>query len=189
MVPLSAIDISAPVAKAFGSHGLGFAAGLISAGAVAGLTSVLLVLLLGQSRVFFAMSRDGLLPPIFSAVHPRFGTPHISTMLVGGIVALIAGFVPLGELAKLANIGTLFAFVIVSIGVVVLRYTDPGRRRPFRTPWVPVVPALSVVGCLGLMALLPWATWRRFLIWLAIGLAVYFLYGVRHSRVRLNAAK
>ena len=189
MVPLSAIDISAPVAKAFGSHGLGFAAGLISAGAVAGLTSVLLVLLLGQSRVFFAMSRDGLLPPIFSAVHPRFGTPHISTMLVGGIVALIAGFVPLGELAELANIGTLFAFVIVSIGVVVLRYTDPGRRRPFRTPWVPVVPALSVVGCLGLMALLPWATWRRFLIWLAIGLAVYFLYGVRHSRVRQNAAK
>ncbi len=189
MVPLSEIDISAPVARAFSSHGLDFAAGVISAGAVAGLTSVLLVLLLGQSRVFFAMSRDGLLPPVFSAVHARYGTPHLSTMLVGGIVAVIAGFVPLGELAELANIGTLFAFVIVSIGVIVLRRKDPGRRRPFRTPWVPFLPIASVCGCLYLMAALPIATWIRFLVWLAIGLVVYFVYGVHHSRVQKAAAK
>jgi APA family basic amino acid/polyamine antiporter len=189
MVPLSQIDISAPVAKAFGAHGLGFAAGLISAGAVAGLTSVLLVLLLGQSRVFFAMSRDGLLPPVFSAVHPRFGTPHLSTLLVGGIVAVVAGFVPLGELAHLANIGTLFAFVIVSIGVIVLRRTEPERRRPFRTPLVPLLPLASVAGCLYLMAALPWDTWVRFLVWLAIGLVIYFVYGMRHSRVQRAAAK
>ena len=188
MVPLSAIDISAPVAKAFGSHGLGFAAALISAGAVAGLTSVLLVLLLGQSRVFFAMSRDGLLPPVFSAVHPRFGTPHLSTMLVGGIVAVIAGFVPLGQLAELANIGTLFAFVVVSIGIIVLRRSEPGRRRPFRTPLVPTLPIASVLGCLYLMSALPMATWIRFGVWLAIGLVIYFLYGVRHSRVQQTTA-
>jgi len=188
MVPLSQIDVSAPVAKAFGTHGLGFAAGLISAGAVAGLTSVLLVLLLGQSRVFFAMSRDGLLPPVFSAVHARFGTPHLSTILVGSIVAVIAGFVPLGQLAELANIGTLFAFVIVSIGVIVLRRTDPGRRRPFRTPLVPVLPIAAVAGCLYLMAALPRATWIRFLIWLAIGLVIYFVYSVHHSRVQRAAA-
>jgi APA family basic amino acid/polyamine antiporter len=187
MVPLSQIDVSAPVAKAFGTHGLGFAASLISAGAVAGLTSVLLVLLLGQSRVFFAMSRDGLLPPVFSAVHPRFGTPHLSTLLVGGIVAGVAGFVPLGELAHLANIGTLFAFVIVSIGVIVLRRTEPERRRPFRTPLVPLLPLASVAGCLYLMAALPWDTWVRFLVWLAIGLVIYFAYGIRHSRVQRGA--
>jgi basic amino acid/polyamine antiporter, APA family len=189
MVPLDQIDISAPVAKAFSSHGLDFAAGLISAGAVAGLTSVLLVLLLGQSRVFFAMSRDGLLPPVFSAVHARFGTPHLSTMLVGGIVAVIAGFVPLGDLAELANIGTLFAFVVVSIGVIVLRRTDPGRRRPFRTPLVPFLPIASVLGCFYLMSALPMATWIRFLVWLAIGFVIYFLYGVHHSRVQKAAAK
>jgi basic amino acid/polyamine antiporter, APA family len=189
MVPLDQIDISAPVARAFSSHGLDFAAGLISAGAVAGLTSVLLVLLLGQSRVFFAMSRDGLLPPVFSAVHARYGTPHLSTMLVGGIVAVIAGFVPLGDLAELANIGTLFAFVVVSIGVIVLRSTDPGRRRPFRTPLVPFLPIASVLGCLYLMSALPRATWIRFVIWLGIGLVFYFLYGIRHSRVQRAATK
>ncbi len=187
MVPLSAIDISAPVAKAFESHGLKFAAGVISAGAVAGLTSVLLVLLLGQSRVFFAMSRDGLLPPVFSAVHPRFGTPHVSTMLVGGIVALVAGFIPLGELAHLANIGTLFAFVVVSVGVIVLRRVDPDRRRPFRTPLVPLLPIGSVLGCAYLMSKLPMDTWIRFVVWLAIGLVIYFLYGIHHSRVQKAA--
>ena len=189
MVPLSAIDVSAPVAKAFGAHGLGFAASLISAGAVAGLTSVLLVLLLGQSRIFFSMSRDGLLPPLFSHVHPRFGTPHLSTILVGSVVSLFAGFVPLRTLAELANIGTLFAFVIVSIGVIVLRRTEPGRRRPFRTPWVPYLPIASVAGCLYLMAALPGDTWLRFVVWLAIGLAIYFLYSRRHSRVQLRAAR
>jgi APA family basic amino acid/polyamine antiporter len=189
MVPLDQIDISAPVARAFSSQGLDFAAGLISAGAVAGLTSVLLVLLLGQSRVFFAMSRDGLLPPVFSAVHARYGTPHLSTMLVGGTVAVIAGFVPLGDLAELANIGTLFAFVVVSLGVIVLRRTDPGRRRPFRTPLVPFLPIASVLGCIYLMAALPWATWIRFVVWLAIGLVIYFAYSRFHSRVQRAATE
>jgi len=189
MVPIDKIDIAAPVAAAFTFHGLDWAARIIAAGAVAGLTSVLLVLLLGQSRIFFAMSRDGLLPPVFSAIHPRFGTPHLSTMLVGGIVAVIAGFVPLGQLAELANIGTLFAFVVVSIGVIVLRRTDPNRRRPFRTPLVPLLPIAAVAGCFYLMSALPWATWLRFLIWLGLGFVVYFLYGIRHSRVQRAAVK
>jgi APA family basic amino acid/polyamine antiporter len=183
MVPLSEIDTSAPVAQAFRSHGLSAAAGLISAGAIAGLTSVLLVLLLGQSRIFFSMSRDGLLPPVFSHVHPRFGTPHLSTILVGGIVSLIAGFVPLKELAELANIGTLFAFVIVAAGIVVLRRTEPDLPRPFRTPWVPWTPILTVLACGYLMSALPVATWLRFIAWLVIGLGIYGLYGRHHSRV------
>ncbi len=183
MVPLGEIDTSAPVAQAFRSHGLSFAGGLISAGAIAGLTSVLLVLLLGQSRIFFSMSRDGLLPAIFSAVHPRFGTPHVSTIGVGVIVAVIAGFVELKELAELANIGTLFAFVLVSIGILVLRKTEPERRRPFRTPWVPALPLLAAAGAFYLMAALPRATWIRFLVWLAIGLLIYFAYSRKHSRV------
>jgi APA family basic amino acid/polyamine antiporter len=183
MAPLSEIDTSAPVAQAFRRHGLDFAGGLISAGAIAGLSSVLLVLLLGQSRIFFSMSRDGLLPELFSAVHPRFGTPHVSTIGVGLIVAVIAGFVPLKELAELANIGTLFAFVIVSIGILVLRRTEPERRRPFRTPWVPVVPICAAAGSFYLMAALPLATWIRFLVWLVLGLAIYFGYSRRHSRV------
>jgi len=188
MVPLAEIDTSAPVAQAFRAHGLSAAAGLISAGAIAGLTSVLLVLLLGQSRIFFSMSRDGLLPPVFSHVHPRFGTPHLSTILVGGIVSLIAGFVPLKELAELANIGTLFAFVIVAAGIVVLRRTEPNLPRPFRTPWVPWTPILTVLACGYLMSALPAATWLRFVAWLVIGLGVYGLYGRRRSRVGLAAA-
>lgn len=183
MVPLSAIDVSAPVAQAFRHHGLDFAGGLISAGAIAGLSSVLLVLLLGQSRIFFSMSRDGLLPELFSAVHPRFGTPHIATIGVGIAVALIAGFVPLDELAELANIGTLFAFVVVAIGIVVLRRIEPDRPRPFRTPWVPGIPLLAAAGSFYLMAALPLETWIRFLVWLALGLGVYFGYSRHHSRV------
>jgi APA family basic amino acid/polyamine antiporter len=187
MVPLSEIDTAAPVAQAFRSHGLSAAAGLISAGAIAGLTSVLLVLLLGQSRIFFSMSRDGLLPPVFSHVHARFGTPHVSTILVGGIVSVIAGFVPLKDLAELANIGTLFAFVIVAAGIVVLRRTEPDLPRPFRTPWVPWTPILTVLACGYLMSALPAATWLRFVAWLMIGLVIYFLYSRHHSRVASQA--
>jgi len=183
MSPLSEIDRAAPVAVAFSRLGLGFAAGLISLGAIAGLTSVLVVMLLGQSRIFFAMSRDGLLPPVFSRVHPRFQTPHLSTLGVGVVVATLAALVPLEELVHLVNIGTLFAFVIVSAGVIVLRRTQPELARPFRCPWVPAVPLFAIAGCLYLMASLPWVTWERFLIWLAIGLVIYALYGRRHSRV------
>jgi APA family basic amino acid/polyamine antiporter len=183
MSPLAEIDRAAPVAVAFSRLGLDFAAGLISLGAIAGLTSVLVVMLLGQSRIFFAMSRDGLLPPVFSRVHPRFQTPHLSTIGVGVVVATLAALVPLEELVHLVNIGTLFAFVIVSAGVIVLRRTQPELPRPFRCPWVPVVPLFAIAGCIYLMASLPWVTWERFLIWLAIGLAVYAFYGRRHSRV------
>jgi APA family basic amino acid/polyamine antiporter len=183
MSPLAEIDRAAPVAVAFSRLGLDFAAGLISLGAIAGLTSVLVVMLLGQSRIFFAMSRDGLLPPVFSRVHPRFQTPHLSTIGVGVAVATLAALIPLEELVHLVNIGTLFAFVIVSAGVIVLRRTQPDLPRPFRCPWVPVVPLFAIAGCLYLMASLPWVTWERFGIWLVIGLAVYALYGRRHSRV------
>jgi APA family basic amino acid/polyamine antiporter len=187
MSPISEIDRAAPVAVAFSRLGLDFAADLISVGAIAGLTSVLVVMLLGQSRIFFAMSRDGLLPPLFSRVHPRFQTPHLSTMGVGAVVAALAALVPLEELVHLVNIGTLFAFVIVSAGVIVLRRTQPELPRPFRCPWVPVVPLFAIAGCLTLMASLPILTWERFGIWLAIGLAIYALYGRRHSRVATGA--
>jgi APA family basic amino acid/polyamine antiporter len=150
---------------------------------------VLLVLLLGQSRIFFAMSRDGLLPGLFSAVHAHYGTPHVATIGVGVIVAVIAGFVPLKELAELANIGTLFAFVVVSIGILVLRRTEPDRPRPFRTPWVPLLPLLAAGGSFWLMAALPSATWIRFLIWLGMGLVVYFGYSRHHSRVGRSPAE
>jgi APA family basic amino acid/polyamine antiporter len=187
MVPLAQIDTTAPLATAFRSHGRNFAAGLISVGAIVGLTSVLLVLLLGQSRILFAMSRDGLLPPFFARVHPRFRTPHLSTMLVGGLVALVSAFFPLGEIVELVSIGTLFAFVLVSIAVIVMRRLAPDQHRAFRCPWVPFIPLCSIAACGYLMASLPFVTWLRFFVWLAIGLALYALYGRRHSRVALDA--
>jgi APA family basic amino acid/polyamine antiporter len=188
MSPLAEIDRAAPVAVAFRRLGLDFAASLISLGAIAGLTSVLLVMLLGQSRVFFAMSRDGLLPAVFSRVHPRFQTPHLSTIGVGTAVALVAGLVPLRELVELVNIGTLFAFVIVSGGVIVLRRTEPGMARPFRCPWVPWVPLASIGACAYLMASLPAATWWRFVAWLVLGLAIYAFYSRRRSTLSVRGA-
>jgi APA family basic amino acid/polyamine antiporter len=159
----------------------------ISVGALVGLTTVMMILLLGQSRVFFAMSRDGLLPRFFSRVHPTRGTPYRSTILLGGIVAIVAGFTTIEELAELVNIGTLFAFVVVAIGVVVLRRTRPDLPRSFRTPLVPWLPAVSVLATLWLMLNLPAETWLRFAVWMALGFLVYFLYGYRHSRVRTPA--
>jgi APA family basic amino acid/polyamine antiporter len=157
---------------------------IIDVGAVIGLTTVVMILLLGQSRIFFAMGRDGLMPPWLSAVHPRFGTPYRSTILMGTVVAVLAGFIPLAELATLVNIGTLFAFLVVSIAVTVLRRTRPDLPRAFRTPWVPVVPVLSVIACLFVMINLPVETWLRFVAWMVIGIIVYAGYGYRHSRVR-----
>ncbi|MBO2448737.1 amino acid permease [Actinomadura barringtoniae] len=173
----------APLADAFKANGHSSFATIISIGAVVGLTSVVLILLLGQSRVFFAMGRDGLLPSWLSAVHPRFGTPYRSTIIMGTIVAALAGFIPLSKLAELVNIGTLFAFVVVSIGVVILRRTRPELPRAFRTPWVPVIPILSVLACLFVMINLPVETWLRFFAWMVIGVVIYFAYGARHSRV------
>ena len=142
-----------------------------------------MILLLGQSRVFFAMSRDGLLPRVFSRVHPRFGTPYRSTVLLGVVIAIVAGFTSISALAALVNIGTLFAFVVVALGVVVLRRTRPDLPRAFRTPWVPVLPAVSVAASLWLMLNLPAETWLRFAVWMVLGLVIYVLYGRRHSRV------
>jgi APA family basic amino acid/polyamine antiporter len=187
MVPFRQIDPTAPLASAFVARGLNTVAGIISAGAVAGLTSVLLVLLLGQSRIFFAVSRDGLLPPAFSRIHPRFRTPYIPTTATGIAVGITAALLPIEEIAQLTNIGTLFAFVLVCLGVWILRRVDPKQHRPFRTPWVPFVPILGVGFCVFLMARLPLVTWLRFFIWLAIGLVIYFTYGRYHSRVDRDA--
>lgn len=183
MVKYTDIKVEAPLAEAFRSVGKPAFATVISVGALFGLTTVMLILLLGQSRVFFAMSRDRLLPPVFSAVNERFGTPVRTSITTGVVVALLAAFVPLTELAELVNIGTLFAFVLVSIGVLVLRRTRPDLLRAFRCPGVPAVPILAALCSLYLMLNLPAATWIRFLVWMAIGLVVYFLYGANHSRL------
>ncbi|GAA2426471.1 amino acid permease [Streptomyces glaucus] len=179
----SRLSEDAPLADAFKSTGHPWYAGFISFGAAVGLTTVCMILLLGQTRVFFAMSRDGLLPRFFSRVHPRFRTPHRPTILLGVLIAIVAGFTSLSELAELVNIGTLFAFVVVAISVIILRRTRPDLHRSFRTPWVPVLPVLSVLASLWLMLNLPAETWVRFAVWMAIGFVVYFLYGRTHSRL------
>ena len=183
MVKYTDIKVNAPLAEAFRSVGHPGFATVISMGALVGLTTVMMVLMLGQSRVFFAMSRDQLLPKTFAKVSPRFGTPLRTTMLTGVVVATIATFVPLTELAELVNIGTLLAFVLVAIGIVVLRRTRPELKRAFRCPGVPVVPVLAVLTALYLMLNLPAATWVRFFVWMALGLVVYFVHGARRSRL------
>jgi APA family basic amino acid/polyamine antiporter len=188
MAPALKIDLKAPLASAFVLRGLNAVAGIVSLGAVAGLTSVLLVLLLGQSRIFFAISRDGLLPPVFSRIHPRFRTPYWPTTLTGIVVGLTAALLPIQEIAELANIGTLFAFVLVCLGLWILRRVDPARPRPFRTPMVPLVPILGVISCGYLVLSLPLVTWIRFFVWMAVGMVVYFSYGRFHSRVAAAAA-
>jgi basic amino acid/polyamine antiporter, APA family len=189
MVPASTIDMKAPLASAFVLRGLNFIAWIVSAGAVAGLSSVLLVLLLGQSRIFYAISRDGLLPAAFSRVHPRFRTPYIPTVLTAVAVAMTAGFLPIQEIAELTNIGTLFAFVLVCLGVWILRRIEPDLSRPFRTPLVPAVPVLGVIFCLYLMASLPGVTWLRFFVWMFAGFVIYLGYGRFHSRLELETAE
>ncbi|MEU9226813.1 amino acid permease [Streptomyces massasporeus] len=184
----SRLSVDAPLADAFKATGHPWFAGFISFGAAVGLTTVCMILLLGQTRVFFAMSRDGLLPRFFSHVHPRFKTPHRPTILLGVLIAILAGFTPLTELAALVNIGTLFAFVVVAIGVIILRKSRPDLPRSFRTPWVPVIPILSVCASLWLMINLPAETWVRFAIWMAVGFLVYFLYGRTHSRLARGEA-
>jgi APA family basic amino acid/polyamine antiporter len=173
---------SAAVATAFA--GRPWAQALISAGALAGLTSVLLVFQLGQPRIFMAMARDGLLPKYFARIHQRFRTPYITTIWTGVAVGGVAMITDIGSLADLTNIGTLFAFVLVCLGVIVLRRKDANRPRPFRVPMVPLFPLLGVLLCIVLMLSLPLETWGRFFIWLIIGLSIYFLYSVRHSKLR-----
>ena len=148
---------------------------------------MLVVFQLGQPRIFFTMARDGLLPPWAARVHPKYQTPHITTILTGLAVGLVAGVANIGEIVELTNIGTLFAFVLVAIGILILRKTNPDQPRPFRTPLVPIVPALAVISCAYLMIQLPWITWVRFVVWLAVGIVFYFVYGARHSRLRDGA--
>jgi basic amino acid/polyamine antiporter, APA family len=183
IVKYTELNTAAPMADALKAVGYNWIASLVSLGALAGLTTVILILMMGQSRVLFAMSRDRLLPGWLSSVHPRYGTPWVISAITGVVVALIATFVPLTTLADMVNIGTLFAFVLVSIGVIVLRRTQPDLPRAFRTPAVPLVPILAVIACVFLMLNLGSLTWWRFLVWMAIGFIVYFGYSYRHSRL------
>jgi APA family basic amino acid/polyamine antiporter len=188
IVRYPALNTAAPMATAFQATGATWAVGLVSLGAIAGLTTVILILMLGQARVGFAMSRDGLLPVWFARVHPRFRTPDRITIITGVVVAAIAAFTPIKILAEMTNIGTLFAFVLVSAGVLVLRRARPDLHREFRTPWVPVVPILAVLTCLYLMLNLEGWTWVRFVVWMAVGLVIYAGYGVRHSKLAASTA-
>ena len=160
---------------------------IIALGAVIAMGSVLLVFQMGQPRIFFSMARDGLLPPFIAKVHPKYKTPYVGTIITGVFVASFAAFANIAEVVDLTNIGTLFAFVLVSLGVIILRYKEPDRVRPFRVPWVPWTPLISIVACIYLMLQLPKLTWMRFGWWLVAGLVIYFLYGIRHSRLRRQA--
>jgi len=187
MVPWNQLGTAEPLATAFSAIGMNWTAAIISLGAVFATTSVLVVFQLGQPRIFFSMARDGLLPPWAAKVHKKYRTPWMTTILTGVFVGGFASIANINEVVELTNIGTLFAFVLVSLGVIVLRRTDPDRPRAFKTPFVPWVPLASIVCCVYLMIELPWVTWIRFVVWLAIGLAIYYMYGARHSR--LNKAK
>jgi len=183
IVPYSRLNVPDPLAVGIDATGLRWLSPVIKVSALFGLFSTMLVTLLGQTRIFFTMSRDGLLPAAFGRVHPRWRTPHVSTAITGCIVAVAAGLLPISVLSQLVSIGTLLAFVLVSVGVVMLRRTRPELERPFRTPWMPWVPAIAVVSCVAQMAALPGATWVRLFVWLAMGMVVYFAYGRRRSRV------
>ena len=176
---------AAPVAIAIEKTPYAWLSSAVILAILIGYTSVILVDLLGQSRVFFSMSKDGLLPPVFSRLHPKFNTPAQSTLLLGVFIAVFAGFVPIAVVGEMTSIGTLLAFVMVCLGVLIMRKSNPDAPRPFRTPWVPVVPVLGIVVCLVMMASLPWETWLRLLLWLALGLVIYYGYGRKHSKLRL----
>jgi APA family basic amino acid/polyamine antiporter len=183
IVPYGELGVADPVALVLNRLAMPWGSIVVSIGAMAGITSVLLVLLLGQPRILFAMSRDGLLPSFLATVHPRFGTPYVTTIATGAIVAVAAAFTPIDVSSELCSIGTLFAFIIVCAGVIVLRYVRPELPRPFRTPLFPILPATGILACALLMANLPLTAWERFIVWLVIGLTLYFAYGRRSSRL------
>jgi APA family basic amino acid/polyamine antiporter len=181
-------DSEAPLATALQEGaGISWAAWVLALGALVAITSVILVILYGQTRIIFAMCRDGLLPVRMAKVHPRYGTPAVLTLVLGGFIALLAAFVPLGEIVELVNIGTLFAFVLVNVGVIVLRRTRPDMPRPYRVPLSPLVPLLGIAFAIYLMTDLPLTTWIRFAVWLVVGVLIYLVYGYRNSRIRREA--
>lgn len=186
IVSYTSLNVADPMAVGVNAMGEGmfWLRPIIKIAAIAGLSSVILVMMLGQPRIFYSMSNDGLLPKFFSKVHPRFKTPYVSTIMTGSVALIFAGILPISVLAELVSIGTLLAFVIVCIGIIVLRKTRPDIHRPFKTPWVPVIPILGAAVCLAQMIALPFDTWLRLLLWMGIGFIIYFTYSVRHSKFR-----
>jgi len=187
VTPYTELDVPDPIATAADHAQMGWLARLIKLGAIAGLSSVILVMMLGQTRVFWTMSRDGLLPPFVSRVHPRFKTPWVITIVTGIVVSIFGGILPVGDAGDLCNIGTLLAFVIVSIGVLVLRVREPDLPRRFKTPMVWIVAPLGALSSFGLMIFLPLQTWIRLVVWFAIGIVIYLSYGVRNSKLARSA--
>jgi APA family basic amino acid/polyamine antiporter len=183
MVPYVNLNTDAPVADAFKARGLGWIAAIISASAVVGIASVLFAFMLGAARIWFALARDGLLPGWFAKVHPTYGTPHRPTIALGLFTALVAGFFPLGEVAKLVNIGVLSAFIVICASVILLRMRRPELPRSFRTPWVPLIPLIGIAFSLWLLSELALVTWMVFVVWISIGLLIYFAYGIRRSKL------
>jgi APA family basic amino acid/polyamine antiporter len=183
IVPYTALNVSSPVAFALKEIGYTWASTLVATGVLAGLITVLLVLLYGLTRILFAMSRDGLIPPIFSQINPDRQTPTKIILMCGAVVSIVAGFIPLGELAETVNIGTLASFIMVCVGVIVLRKRQPLLKRPFKNPWNPLIPVLGILSCGALMTFLPAVTWMRFGIWILIGVVIYFVYSMHHSKL------
>jgi APA family basic amino acid/polyamine antiporter len=183
VVPYTELNTPSPVAYALSKLGYGWSSTLVATGVLAGLITVLLVLLYGLTRILFAMSRDGLISPVFSAVNPDRQTPSKIILMCGVVVSIVAGFIPLGELAETVNIGTLASFVMVCVGVISLRKTHPDLERPFKNPWNPLIPVLGIVSCGSLMYFLPATTWHRFGLWLLAGVVIYFAYSMHHSKL------
>jgi len=189
MIPFKEISQNNAIPSSLARFGINWGAALVGTGAVIGMISTLLVMLYGQIRIFMVMSRDGLLPKVFSEVHPIHKTPTYCTIITGIVAAIMAGFLPLEAIMKLCNIGTLFGFILVSIGVIALRKTMPNVERRFRCPWVPLVPILTIIACLYLMLALSMETWIRFIIWLLLGILIYFMYGRYHSELQKGKLK